>query len=65
MKNTWIITKNADDSKKNSLILVLLLQNSGQISQKLVQKADFYTFLILTSQNWSILSGLNQLKPGG
>ena len=51
--------------QKKSAILVLLLQNSGQISPKLVQKADFYPFLILTGQNWSISSGLNRLKPGG
>ena len=65
MKNTWNITKNIDYSKKKSIILVLLFQNSGQISPKLVQKADFNPFLILTGQNWSILSGLNRLKPGG
>ena len=52
-------------NQKKSAILLLLLQNSGQISPKLVQKGDFYPFLIWTSQNWSILSGLNWLNPGG
>jgi len=65
MENTRIFSQNADFSQKDIKLCVSLIQNSGQILPKLVQKADFNPFLILTSQNWSILNGLNQLKPGG